>query len=252
MLHLFHFAGIHRLILWLTPGLLALLGMWAGGSLFAAAEPRALGDLPLVQGINLRYVGEFHVPNPDGQGNSLGYSGHALGYNPANHSLFFGGHDWYQMLCEVGIPAAINPSVTAPILQDCADVTEGRLDQIDEGTIKLGGTLVYNGRLIVSAFSYYDADGSQQVSHFASSTNLAQTVDISGPHRVGDRAGIVSGYMGLAPQEWRSALGGPALTGQCCISIISRTSFGPSVSVFDPDQVGTLNPVPAAVLQALR
>ncbi|MCC7353166.1 MAG: hypothetical protein IT330_05350 [Anaerolineae bacterium] len=214
----------------------------------ALASPETLADLPLVQAANVQYVGAFRVPNQDGNGNPLGYSGHALGYNPANHALFFGGHDWYQELCEVGIPITISLSSTAPILQNCTDVTEGRLGQVDDYTVKLGGTLVYNGRLIVSAFSYYDADGNQVLSHFASTPNLAQTGDVQGPYQVGDWAGIVSGYMGMVPPEWRSALGGPALTGQCCISIISRTSAGPAVSVFEPDDVGRTNPVTATAL----
>jgi hypothetical protein len=40
--------------------------------------------------------------------------------------------------------------------------------------------------------------------------------------------------MAPIPAEWQAALGGPALTGQCCIPIISRTSLGPSATVFDP------------------
>ncbi len=47
---------------------------------------------------------------------------------------------------------------------------EGRSSQIDVDAINLGGTLVWNGRLIVSAYSYYDADGSKSGSaaiHFA-------------------------------------------------------------------------------------
>jgi hypothetical protein len=207
-----------------------------------------LATLPLVGPLDFAYIGAFRVPNQDNDGNSLGYAGHALTYNPSNHSLFYGGHDWYQKLCEVGIPATIDLSQTAPILQNCNDVTEGRLGQIDDGSIKLGGTLLHNGRLIVSAYSYYDADGSQQLSHFASAQDLSQSGDIQGPFQVGDWAGIVSGYMAPIPAEWQSDFGGPALSGNCCLSIISRTSYGPAVSVFDPDDVGTEDPVPALPL----
>jgi hypothetical protein len=209
---------------------------------------KGLGSLPLLEQSDLSYTGAYRVPNADNLGNSLGYSGHALGYNPANHSLFFGGHDWDQKLCEIGIPGVIDLNHTGSILQNCTDVTEGCLDQIDVDTVKLGGTLVYNGRLVVAAYSYYDADGNQELSHFASGTNLSQPGDILGPYPLGDWAGIVSGYMGIIPLEWRSTLGGPALTGQCCISIISRTSSGPAVSVFNPDHVGSQNPVPATPL----
>ena len=52
------------------------------------------------------------------------------------------------------------------------------------------------------------------------------------------RAGFVSGLMALVPVEWRALLGGPALTGQCCIPIASRTSWGPAAFSFNPIEVG--------------
>ncbi len=159
--------------------------------------------LPLLAQNDLSYIGVFSVPHQDFDGNPLGYSGHALSYNPSHHSLFFGGHDWYQKLCEIGIPPVIDLSQTGSILQNCTDVTEGRLPQIDVDSIKLGGTLLFNGQLIVSAYSYYDADGSQTLSHFVSDPDLSITGEIAGPYQVGDWAGIVSGYMASVPAEWQ-------------------------------------------------
>ena len=62
------------------------------------------------------------------------------------------------------------------------------------------------------------------------------------------QAGFVAGYMGNIPSSWQSEFGGPALTGQSNIPIISRTSLGPAAFVFDPAQVGVLNPAPATKL----
>ena len=50
------------------------------------------------------------------------------------------------------------------------------------------------------------------------------------------------------PPEWQTSFGGPAITGNCCLSIISRTSYGPAASVFDPANVGQQSPVPATPL----
>ena len=70
-----------------------------------------------------------------------------------------------------------------------------------------------------------------------------------GPAQVGTLgAGFVSGYMTLIPPEWQSAFGGPALTGNCCLSVISRTSYGPAAFVFDPAAVGDSVPVPDSPL----
>ncbi len=197
----------------------------------------------------MRYLGSFSVVATDGSGADQGlltYGGAALSVNPATQTLLLSGHDWYGRLCEVRIPAVVGQ--TAPVVQRCGDVTDGRLSQV-ESDAKLGGSLVWNGRLIVSAYSYYDADGSARVSHFASGLNFSQAGDAQGPFQVGQSGGgFVGGYMGVIPTEWRAILGGAALTGQCCLSIISRTSSGPAVSVFNPDDVGRVSPVPAIPL----
>jgi hypothetical protein len=38
------------------------------------------------------------------------------------------------------------------------------------------------------------------------------------------------------------------LTGQCCIAIVGRTSYGPALFTLDPQQIGSVNPVPATPL----
>ena len=53
------------------------------------------------------------------------------------------------------------------------------------------------------------------------------------------------------PPEWQTAFGGTALTGGCCnppnIGAVnpSGMSWGPAAFVFNPDDLGTVNPVPA-------
>lgn len=230
-----------------SPGQEPRTALAANQSVYTALTDRPIdpASLPLLTQKDLSYIGAYNVPHQDGEGNPLGYSGHALSYNPVHQSLYFGGHDWYQQLCEIGIPPVIDLSQTAPILQNCTDVSEGRLSLIDEGNVKLGGTLLFNDRLIVSAYSYYDADGNQSLSHFVSDPNLSINGDINGPYQVGDWAGIVSGYMAPVPAEWQTSLGGPAITGNCCLSIIGRTSFGPASSVFNPAELGIQMPAPA-------
>lgn len=204
------------------------------------------GGAQQITASDVTYLGSFDVPNhdssPDTEGD-LTYGGTALGYNAANDSLFYGGHDWYQRMGEVGIPA--NFSQAASVLQDMVDVTDGHMSDIDEGTVKLAGSLVYNGKLIVTASSYYDADANQTLSHFSSGLALSVAADALGPYEVTGVANARSkaGYMTTIPSDWQSAFGGPALTGNCCQSIISASSAGPAATVFDPDTVGTADPV---------
>jgi hypothetical protein len=54
--------------------------------------------------------------------------------------------------------------------------------------------------------------------------------------------------MASVPAEWREALGGPALTGQCCMPIISRTSWGPGLFSWNPADLGRRDPVPVTPL----
>lgn len=208
--------------------------------------------LPLVSERDMKYIGSFVVDASDGTDTKEGvvaWGGRALSVNSEAKTILLSGHAWYNRLCEIAIPEDFERGTR--VVQPCSDVAEGRLKQVDDGTdTSLGGSLVYKGRLIFSAYSTYDADGNQEKSHFVSGLNLAQTGDVQGPFRVGKsgEAGFVSGYMGLVPQEWQALLGGPALTGNCCLSIISRTSSGPAVSVFNPDDVGREGTVPAKEL----
>ena len=179
---------------------------------------------------DLQYLGAFHVPVLPGNG--LSYGGHGLAYNPANNSLYIVGHVYDLLTAEISIPAI---GGTASILQPLTDSTGGKLSQIGTGTLRIGGNLVYNNRLYTTAFVYYDANGSQTLSHFNRPLSLSAS-GVVGPYRVGPAgAGIYSGYMTVIPQEWRAKLGAPALTGNCCLSILSRTSYGPSVSAWDPE-----------------
>ncbi len=193
------------------------------------------GSLPttLVRQADMTYLGGFDLPDAAGAGDrrcfEYQYPG-AMGYNPATHSLIVKSHDWDEGWAgEVNIPA--NVSGTATVRQPCRDITEGRIRQINGGgnRVHIGGFLVKGTDLLISAFPYY-ANGTGDGTHMSRSTNFADTA-VRGPVRVGSTSsGTMGGYMAHIPSEWQTALKGDMLTGQCCISIISRSSFGPSIS----------------------
>ena len=99
--------------------------------------------------------------------------------------------------------------------------------------------MVYNNRLYGNASVYYDAQNEQRLSHFSHSLQLNE-LSFSGWTRVWDagKSGYVSGFMSPVPSEWQPLLGGPAVTGQCCIPIVTRTSMGPAAFAFNPSQIG--------------
>ena len=103
----------------------------------------------------------------------------------------------------------------------------------------VGGTLVTaGGKLIESIYDGYDGASSQTASHFSSGLDLTVQGDVVGPVRLaGAPVGWVSGYMGHIPAEFQEALGSPHFTGNCCLSIIERTSYGPCMWSFDGDDL---------------
>ena len=71
-----------------------------------------LGPDLLVRSSNLAYQGAFRVPgllgSSAGPYAGLEWGGTALGFNPANDSLFIVGHDWYQFTAEITVETPIN------------------------------------------------------------------------------------------------------------------------------------------------
>lgn len=229
-----------------------------GGDAFAAPQ-----DLSLLQQSDITYLGAFKVPSGDFGSplySGFTYGGTGLAYNQQHDSLFIVGHNWHQLTAEISIPQIIQSTNTASlaianVLQPFADVTEGNRANIGSGGAAcggsnyLGGLLVFNNKLIGTSYSYYDAGNCARLSHFMHSPVLSESGTFFGMYQVGSPPSVsntafVDGYMALIPPDWQPLFGGPVLTGNAALSIISRTSLGPAASVFDPEDMGTLNPVP--------
>lgn len=215
----------------------------------------ALQAQVLLKQPDLVYQGAFRLPGGRFGGSSFDYGGSALAYNPSNDSLFIVGHAWQQMVAEISIPSIVNSTdikqlLTAGGLQAFTDLTEGRMSTTPPASaMSVGGLMIHNGQLYVSVFASYDANGSQTLSHFRSGLNFSVQGDVQGPFQVGNMgAGFVSGYMTQIPQAWQTSFGAPAITGNCCLNIISRTSWGPSAFAFNPSDLSTKNPVPDVAL----
>lgn len=190
----------------------------------------------------LTYLGSFRVPSEVVQGVDLAYGGRPLAFNPANRSLFIG--SLTNLVGEISIPTpmisdTISALPEARYLQPLTDPTEGRMMEVTTSSVGLYGMMVEGDRLYLAATRYYDATNDQRVSHGVRSTNLNER-SFSGWSAVwrADRSGFVGGWIAPVPAEWRERLGGPAITGQCCVPIISRSSFGPAAFAFDPSRIG--------------
>lgn len=201
-------------------------------TLLAPASYAQPTDAPVIQRTDVKYLGSFDVPQ------GFEYSGMAPAFNPTNNSLFLAAG---QYTAELRIPSL---GGTATFVQPLADAFNGRIGAIGGSDHKLGGHLVYNGRLYLTAFVFYDASSEARASHFSRSSTSLSSGSLSGPFSIGNfNPGFYSGYMTTVPPEWRAALGGPAVTGNCCLSIISRTSYGPALFAFDPETMSSATPL---------
>lgn len=244
-----------KCVRWAKPVLITLFASaaiviaWSSAPLLA--QSTSPSTQPRLAFADFSYVGGFRLPAESSNGDSFSFGGRQLTYNPVNNSLFVGSRE--GRIAEVSIPTPVssnNPTAMpfASFLQPLTDPTEGHLGEIASLGVNLDGLMVYNNRLYGSASIFYDANGTQRVSHYSRSLNLAER-SFSGWSSVWDatKTGFVSGMMSLIPVEWRSILGGPAATGQCCIPIVMRTSWGPAAFAFNPDQIGQAT-VPASPL----
>ncbi len=213
--------------------------------------------LPLLQASQLVYVGAFRVPSGTfGSTYGFSYSRGPLAYDASANALFLGGHPYEPTdVAEISIPTPVNSTdVTklpfASVIQRFADVTEGHFNQLSGGaTAYLGGLIVDGSTLYGTGYIFYDANQSQVVSHFARSTSLT-TPSFRGFASLGGtpQAGYVSGWMTRVPDVWRPSIGEPFLTGNCCLSIIGRTSLGPDAFAFDPSLMTTGATIPSIPL----
>jgi len=207
-----------------------------------AAQSGDPSTLPLLSADGLQYVGGFRLPGETVNETSYAFGGQSVAFNPANNSLFVG--SYYGAIAEVTIPTLVNSSDVnalpfARFLQPFADPTEGHMADIATMGVSVGGIMVYGNRLYGTASIFYDANNTQRVSHYSRSLQLNQP-SFSGWSQVWEtgHSGFVSGWMAAVPSEWQAKLGGPAITGQCCIPIVWRTSNGPAALAFNPAQIG--------------
>jgi hypothetical protein len=200
---------------------------------------------------DLIYQGAFRLP-AETNGDSFSFGGQTLAYKPATDTLLVGTRS--GKVAEVTIPAAAKATrleglPTAAYVNGFRDPADGHIRDIGDDGVALDGLLVHDGRLYGTGLIYYDATHSQRLTHFGRSLDLSRP-EVSRIYQVGEtgKAGFVAGYMSSIPAEWRTALGGTAVTGQCCIPIVGRTSWGPSLFSWNPAELGRRDPVPVTPL----
>jgi len=248
------------------------LGAAAGSLLISMHQQKVTArridssSLPLLHSGDLSYTGAFRVPasqdDNDPVRSAFAFGGEGLMYWPAHNSLAMS--NLYEYVGEINIPAPVNSANLtdlnrATFLQQPTDILRGHRRDVDGDSYNgapIGGLFLRGQDLIANVYDVYDSLQSQSKSAFVTGQDFSNLPTVGGPYQIGttsfggSTAGVTSKWMLSIPSDFQTALGGTTLAGDCCISIIARTSIGPSVSSFNASDLGTANPVPATVLLA--
>lgn len=224
---------------------------------FSVEESADPSNFPLFAIENLNFQGAFRL-SPDSFGESdLNYSQGPIAYNAENHSLFIVGHAHHQAIAEFAIPELVNSDriedlnrVDQP-LQFFSTALDRTPDGNPQDINRIGGLYLYQGKLIVNAYEYYDApgDNSHTTLLFTNAGDLANST-VSGYYSLAGRA-HVSGWISGIPDAWQPLLHASHLTGfSSGIPIIGRASVGPAAFGFNPDSLQqTGDTIPTVVYQ---
>jgi len=228
---------------------------WGFILIFASLVICQPSNQALVQFSDLQYLGAFKLPDAGGSDNTLtfNYAQGPVAFNPhqggnsANPPSLFIGCFAGDNISEVNIPepvisasSKLDELPTAVILQQCANPQQGASDTFAGGVV--GGLLVWDAKLVFTYYNSFPAAGCWSVSHFVKNSLNLSAADATGGFVVNNTAGatcFVNGPMTWIPPEWQVLLGNnPAVTYNCCHSIIATTSWGPSAFAFSPSSLG--------------
>lgn len=244
-------------------------GLILAGILSTAATVHAAAvapqSLPLLQPTDVEYLGSFALPTETVGTSRFGYGGEAITpyYDSVSgkQTLFICGHVQNPgQVAQVEVPDNFVKSYNyadlpvAKFAQPFVPVAIGQLEALSGVTTTNGthvyGMLAYHSRLIVASGEYYGC--TQKTSHGVSTLNLATGHDFKGFFKLTAGANVspraLGGPMTPVPAEWQSLLGGPVLTGNWAIPVVSCNSAGPSVTVFNPDDLGVKSTVVGSTL----
>jgi hypothetical protein len=230
----------------------------------------ATSTAPLLGPSDFTYIGSFKTPTGIIGSDTFEYSGGFSSgnvYNDPVHgqTLFLKGYlsagyvSQTATVSQIKIPTqlmnvdsvGIGGLPTATVVQGFANPSDGLSAQIlGSSGNGFGSMVIYNGKLIATESSAYDAACSQSKSAWVSSLSFKNP---SGPYSFSSQITpriIGGGYMAPVPAEWQSAFGGKIISGNGPWSIISCGSPGPSLFTIDGDTLAN-QPIANTVVNSI-
>lgn len=213
------------------------------GSLAREQTPSPASGLSVVgllQQTDLHYTGSFRLP----QLAQLQYGGSSVTYHDGGVLVQMRDNAFVDVAIPTLGSGAYATLPEASVRATYASLDDGKRLLGNPPDTNVRGTLFVGPDLLLSVASYYDASYAQTTTHLL---RLADGT-VRGPYAVGTLPGHVAGYLATVPAAWQVALGGPVLTGNFGLPIVTRESYGPAAFAFDPADLGHGDPVPAVAL----
>jgi hypothetical protein len=195
----------------------------------------------VLQASDLVHTRYFRLPREASNDQSFAFGGAIIALDATTQTLFALSHN--GALAEVSIPT--EDGAFATYVQGFVDPSDGTIAARFGDLAAPAGLLVLGPQLLVTASVYYDAMNTQRVSHFTRSRDLFDSSKTSELVSVwdADKTGFTAGYLAHIPVAWQARLHGTVLTGQCCIPIVSRTSWGPAAFAYTPGDATPATPL---------
>jgi len=249
---------IRRLgITWQTLALVASVSIacaaHAPGAEQAADGEAASFDGRLLSKADLRYAGAFKLPSRgggDGKNKTFGYSPGVIAYDAERDCFFIAGHRYLKGVAEVSNPGlgastSLKDLPRAEFQQNFHTLIHNMPSGNPDGLGELGGLYVENGRLLFTAYEFYDADaGAKEVFGVLTDvTDLAQSPAL-GFFETGHGA-HTAGWVSPVPPEHQAALKGTHImaSGQSQ-SIAGRWPLRPAAFSFNGADVFASEEIP--------
>lgn len=206
---------------------------------YASLLPVALNKL-----LDISYLGAFRVEYSDAT-STTEYSSGAIAVSSDGNSLFATSHVYEQAVGEFNIPTLSTSGVyldlpIAPNLQPFTfALSQNTVDP--RSNDRMNGILEYNGKLLISSENDYNTgDPSPNIQFLSNSENLSASTN-TGLMNLGGESKS-GGWLTKVPNNAISLIGGEYVAGWSSVrSITSRYSQGPSLYVFNPEDVVTAN-----------
>lgn len=169
-------------------------------------------------------------------------------YYPTNDSLFFNSEYTDHKVLEQGpIPTLVQSSVMGDlnsigVIQNRVTINPPDLAGIDN-TWNVWSAMPFGGDVYCTVRQFYDANLAATKGHLKianGTTSLSGTQ--TGLFKLGtNNPAFYAGYQGLIPSAWQASFGDkPCFCGASGMSIVTRSSFGPTAFAFDPSELGAL------------